>query len=96
MTTVLVWIALFIGWLLSLCFSAAVTVSLWDWFLVPLGVPALQGYAHALGIGLIVAYLTTRIGQTTEKITAGMRLCVWYTWYVLVWTFGFILNNMMA
>jgi len=40
--------ALLRGWVLSL---------LWDWFLVPLGVPSV-GFWHAVGLCLVVTFLT--------------------------------------
>lgn len=40
--------ALIRGWVLSF---------LWDWFLVPLGLPAI-GFWHSVGICLMVAFLT--------------------------------------
>jgi hypothetical protein len=84
------------AWVLSLCASGFVTYSLWGWFLVPLGVPALQGYAHALGIGVFVTYLTIRLDCKTEGTTWGHKMLVWAMWYTFIWCFGWVLKEIMA
>ncbi len=83
-------------WLCSLVVSAFVTYSLWGWFLVPLGVPALQGWAHAMGIGILVTYLTVRLEAATNSKSWLDRVKVWVGWYPFIWCYGWAIHQLMT
>jgi len=51
---------------LSLALNAGAIAFSWTWFISPLGVPEI-GYAHALGIGGLVSYMTNPTNVKTEK-----------------------------
>lgn len=93
---IVVFLMAVIAWLLSLCASGFVTYSLWSWFLTPLGIPALQGYAHALGIGLLVTYLTIRIDGTTKDTGYWEKMGTWVVWYSFIWCFGWVIHQVMT
>lgn len=58
LTVVSVTVAVFVGiTVLASLFNGWALSVLWGWFLVPLGLPQI-GMAHAIGIGLLVGFLT--------------------------------------
>jgi hypothetical protein len=86
-------VAIPFGWWLK----AVVCVSLWGWFIVPLGVPAV-GLAHVLGISLLCWFFTTGFEQVTRKETPEYGFTQWATVQVVVlmtWGFGAIFHNFM-
>ena len=66
---------------------------LWGWFVVPLGVAAL-GVAHAIGLGMVVRFLThqdtaSNEGDFSTKITAA------FLRPILALVFGYIVLQFM-
>ena len=61
MESILIGLAVFVGLIVVMLplilLRAFVLVKLWSWFLVPLGIFEIN-YAYAIGISLIVSYLT--------------------------------------
>jgi len=57
------------AFLISVCVSAALVLDawavshLWRWFAVPFGVPDIQNYWHALGLGAVIGMLTHQRSQ---------------------------------
>jgi len=79
--------ALILGLAISAILSGYVLLKCWVWFLVPLGIPALQGYAHAFGVALIVKALTYTYvkdeRESAERIIAailGPILILFFAW----------------
>ena len=73
---------------LAVFLRAVVLTDLWDWFMVPLGLVPLLNYWHALGIAIMVSYLTMRFdGKKTDESKA-KRLTVALVWSLTVWGFG--------
>jgi putative flippase GtrA len=70
-------VPLLVGLIAAFAMLRGWTVSiLWEWFLVPLGLPAL-GIAHAIGISLAVAFLTHQTDtkkDDRESQEAGLQI----------------------
>ncbi len=62
-----------------------VVMRLWTWFIVPLGVMPI-GWVHALGLGLIVGFMTTTYNGTTKPVKSAVDFLI--TRYFV---FGFML-----
>jgi hypothetical protein len=52
---------------IGVIFSGLFLKLAWARFFVPLGIPNLQGYAHAFGVAALVAYLTKNTEQKDER-----------------------------
>ena len=57
----------------SIVLRAYVVVTLWAWFVVPLGVMGLT-MAHAFGLELVVRLLTTNVGSTVNELYHAWRV----------------------
>lgn len=55
---------------LQVYISALVLYLSWGWFVVPLGLPPLQGLAHAFGLGIVAAMLHTPKPDETKSKTS--------------------------
>jgi hypothetical protein len=67
---------------------------LWSWFLTPLGLPEI-GLAHAIGVGLVITYMTHQIMPADEKDRSGERLAYTLIGTLLVLAIGWIISNIM-
>jgi hypothetical protein len=64
---------------------------LWGWFLTPLGLPEI-GLAHAIGIALVVAMLTSRQSDSEDKEKAFERLFQGFLVPLIALLFGWIIH----
>ena len=80
----------------SFWLKAMVSVSLWGWFVVPLGVPAI-GLAQALGLTLLGWFFTTGLDQSFEEAKAKINWEHWFTTQLvvfIVWGYGAVFHWM--
>jgi hypothetical protein len=83
----------------SLWLKATVGMSLWGWFVVPLGVPAI-GLIHALGLTLVGWFYTTGLDnmKSYKKIMEEKEKDNWKRWFtiqivmLMVWGYGAIFH----
>jgi MFS family permease len=74
------------GWALSY---------LWEWFIVPFGLPTL-GIAHAIGISMVVAFLTHELNSNSDEgaeIGRAIGIAMIYPFIALL--FGYIVHSFM-
>jgi len=87
---VFIWLIVLVLSIPALLFSAFVASTLWLWFMVPLGLPAI-GVLHMWGIGLFASYFTMGIKREspeTTDATLGEKagVAVAYIWLMsLLW-----------
>jgi hypothetical protein len=67
---------------------------LWQWFVVPFGLPNI-GVAHAIGISLIVSFLTYEGAKTDNKDVAE-AISGPVIQLVVVFAFGWLVHAIMA
>jgi hypothetical protein len=88
--------------LLATLFRAYVLRDLWEWFVVPLGMPAI-GLAHAVGISSIVGYLTQQAKDrdkddsnkdTTADLIHAVAAAIIYP--LFAWGIGAIAHSYMG
>lgn len=79
--------------ILSIFIQGFVLRSLWQWFAVPFGLPAISIF-HALGLILLVDYLTHHYYDYKKTDEAGMITAISYLVFrpIIVYTFGFIFH----
>lgn len=70
-----------------------VTVDLWDWFLVPLGVIAI-GFWHAVGMSAIIAFFTIQPSMHKE-FTATALMIYSIAMSLVFWGLGAIYHSFM-
>lgn len=86
-----------VGIVLGMLINGIVLSFLWQWFLVPLGLPAL-GLIHAMGVGLIVRYLTYQTvnckkEDDQQQVWVQLASSLLYPLFILL--FGFIVHLFM-
>lgn len=67
---------------------------LWQWFMVPLGLPAV-GIAHAIGIGGILKYLTYQPFLKTQKVDWKEHLVFALVYPIFMLLGGYIIHLCM-
>ena len=77
---------------LAYLLNGLVLCQLWQWFVVPFGLPTLT-IAQALGLGTLISYLTkyTPIGQN-NKATFGEAVGTAIGWPLVALTIGWIIQ----
>lgn len=81
----------FILLLIELCVRALVLQSLWNWFVMPLGVVALS-FLHSLGLILIInLFLPMQLGWHTDLVGIKMQIK-----YIVIWVAGLIIHLAMG
>ncbi len=94
-------VAVLVTTVLLTLLRAWVLVDLWHWFVEPLGVRGI-GLAHAVGISLIVAYLTHQPHLDEDERRNGVAyIIVKGTWMgvtmpLMAWGFGWAAHTYMA
>ena len=88
----LLWlIAIPVGWV----WKALVAVSLWTWFIVPLGVPAV-GMPHALGLTMTGWYFCSGCRVNADSDTSLTQWSAVQLAIGIVWLFGWIFQSFMT
>jgi len=87
------------GFVLMLLFRGYVLVDLWEWFMVPLGLPRV-GMAHALGIALLIELVAGSHEDDDEEdeefIRPWLRRCLMTAGLILlVWLLGSVIHSFM-
>ena len=79
----------------STIFQGFVLSQLWLWFFVPLGVPSI-GVANAIGITLLVSFLTAKLNMATDPEIKGWTLMIAQSFgCLMVWGFGALIHLFM-
>ncbi len=80
----------------SMVLEGVVLYYLWLWFVVPLGAPAI-GLLHALGLGMIIHFLTYHFYDFKKNDEAGIwePLCHLLVRPVFTLGFGWLLHSFM-
>lgn len=74
--------------------SGLVLKTLWFWFIVPLGVPAL-GVAQALGVATVVSSLTYRHDLQTKDVDGPVLIVRMFGWPLFCLAFGALYHAFM-
>lgn len=86
-----------VGIVLGMLINGIVLSFLWQWFLVPLGLPAL-GLVHAMGVGLIVRYLTyqtVNCKKEDDEKQVWVQLVGSLVYPLFILLFGFVVHLFM-
>lgn len=80
--------------ILSVVLTGLVTSVLWGWFVVPLGVAAIT-VPHAIGIGMLVTFLTTNVSEERKTRDFGEALFIRLTMCAAAIGVGWLLHGLM-
>lgn len=89
------WIVTFIGLTALQAIAAGwALLKLWGWFIAPVFGIALNGYAEAIGFGMVVSFLTYRYTKTDNDKDLGLQILESFftamLYYVITVLFGWI------
>jgi hypothetical protein len=81
--------------ILGIILRGFVLAALWEWFMVPMGAPMLTP-THALGVSMLVAYLTIDLTVKREQNNAGAVAVAGLTVSLFVIACGYIVHRVMV
>lgn len=81
-------------WVCGFFAEAWLVATLWRWFLVPLGIPAI-GNAHALGLSVLVSFIAKSPNAAVQDGEWQHRLGREFLWCVSCLIFGYVAHHVM-
>lgn len=75
--------------------QAYVLMSLWGWFVVPLGVAAL-GFWHAFGLSILIHFVQKQNYVSDEESVLGKVVLKWLLGLVGAYGFGYVAHLLMV
>jgi hypothetical protein len=78
-------VAWLVAFAIGIMIRGLVTMDLWEWFIVPLGVPSI-GFGHALGLTLFLGFAT--YNYAVDERTQTERMLTALLMPLLAWCFG--------